>query len=208
MIDIKYKSYDEMPINIYLKLRNVLATGDDDMNKEFEVISILSGIDIDTLMECKLEEIQGITNKCSFLSTSNINITDNIKEVEVNGIKYTVCDDLKKFTVAQYVDFQNYPKDEKHLAENLSTFVVPTGKKYGEGYDIVKTIGDFNEYMPISTAISLQNFFTKKLVLSTKDTLRSLIPLMKMQMKKMKKKDMEKIETKIKELEQQYGYLL
>ena len=60
------------------------------------------------------------------------------------------------------------------LADNLSTFVIPKGKKYGEDYDVVQVIQDFNKYLDISTAISLQNFFIKKLLQSTKDTLRYL----------------------------------
>lgn len=208
MIELKYKSYDEMPIKAYIKLKDIIKSDEDEHDKELDILSVLADMPLDKLLEYNLSDIQGIIYKCSFLSETNINVKENIKKITVNGIKYKVCDDLQKFTVAQYVDFQNYPKDEEHLAENLSTFVIPVGKKYAEGYDIAKTIQDFNEYLDISTAISLQNFLIKKLVISTKDTLRYLISMMKMMMKKNKTKEAKEAVLKIKELEQKYGYLL
>lgn len=210
MIELKYNSYNEMPIEDFIRIKSILNSDNDENTKEFELISVLTGISIDDLMEMKLSDLQGITPKCAFLGEEVIQTQRNINAIVINDIKYVVCTDLKDFTVAQYVDFQNYPKDEQHLAENLSTFVVPEGKKYAEGYDIVKTISDFNKFMPISSALSLQNFFTEKLVNCTKNTLHYSLQLMKKELKKTKtsKKDKTKIMNQIKQIEQDYGYLL
>lgn len=205
MIELKYNSYEELPIEKYLELKEILQNDDDDSNKQLEIIALLADISIEQLLEQNISEIQGIANKCDFLSNKQINIKENIKTITVNNIKYTVCTDLQKFTVAQYVDFQNYPKDEKHLADNLSTFVIPKGKKYGEDYDVVQVIHDFNKYLDISTAISLQNFFIKKLLQSTKDTLRYLLPLMKMKMKKTKNPKAKEVLKQIQEIQRSYG---
>lgn len=210
MIKLKYNNYSEMTIEDFIHIKSILNSDKDENSKEFELISVLSGIPIDDLMEMKLSELQGITPKCAFLGEEVIQTQQNINAIVINGIKYIVCDDLKNFTVAQYVDFQNYPKDEQHLAENLSTFVIPEGKKYAEGYDIVKTIRDFNKFMPISSALSLQNFFTEKLVNCTKDTLHYSLQLMKKELKKtkMKKEEKTKIMNQIKQIQQDYGYQL
>lgn len=208
MIELKYNSYDELPISKYLEVKEVLNNADeeDKFTTEIELISLLCGMSVDELMEKNVQELQGITNKCAFLAEPVI-ASDKIDKVNVNGTEYVVCTNLKDFSVAQYVDFQNYPKDEQHMAENLSTFVVPKGKKYGEDYDIADTIKDFNEHMPTGTAISLQNFFIKKLVDCTKDTLRSLIPLMKREVKKTKSKKKEETLKRLQEMEEHmYGF--
>lgn len=207
MIELKYHSYDELPLNKYLEVREILNNADeeDKFTTEIELISILCGITVDELMEKNVQELQGITNKCAFLAEPVI-ASDKIDKVVVNGTEYVVCTNLKDFSVAQYVDFQNYPKDEQHMAENLSTFVVPKGKKYGEDYDIAETIKDFNEHMSIGTAISLQNFFIKKLVVCTKNILHSLIPLMKMRVKKTKSKQKAEILKRLQDLEHMYGF--
>lgn len=205
MLELKYNSYEELPIEKYLELKEILQNDDDDSNKQLEIIALLADISIEELLEQNISEIQGIANKCDFLSNKQINIKEKIKTITVNNIEYTVCTDLQKFTVAQYVDFQNYPKDEKHLADNLSTFVIPKGKKYGEDYDVVQVIQDFNKYLDISTAISLQNFFIKKLLQSTKATLRYLLPLMKMEMKKTKNPKAKEVIKQIQEIQRSYG---
>lgn len=206
MLKVKYKDYDELPIEAYIKIKGILNDGNDEMTQEMEILSVLCDIDYEKMMDLELSELKGITNSCEFLSKT-IECKDKVEDIVINGTKYVICKDLKKFTVAQYVDFQNYPKDEEHLAENLSTFIVPKGKKYNEGYDIADTIKDFNKYMSIEDAITYQNFFLKKLVLSTKSTLRYLIPLMKMTVKKTKGEEKEKILTKISQLEAMYGSL-
>lgn len=205
MLELKYNSYEELPIEKYLELKEILQNDDDDSNKQLEIIALLADISIEELLEQNISEIQGVASKCDFLANKQINIKEKIKTITVNNIEYTVCTDLQKFTVAQYVDFQNYPKDEKHLADNLSTFVIPKGKKYGEDYDVVQVIQDFNKYLDISTAISLQNFFIKKLLQSTKATLRYLLPLMKMEMKKTKNPKAKEVLEQIQEIQRSYG---
>lgn len=208
MIEIKYKNYDELTLEKYLKMKDIIVSNDNDIDKEFNLIALLADISLDEVMECNLGDIQGISNKCNWLATEHINIKGDIHEITINGVDYEVVSDLQNFSVAQYVDFQNYPKDEHHLAENLSTFVIPKGKKYGEGYDVEETISDFNKYMDISTAITLQNFFMRKLLTYIKDILHSLVQLMKMEMKKKKTKKNQEIINQIKEIQEKFGYLL
>lgn len=209
MIELKYSNYDELPIEVYLKIRKVVKDDDaDNLNRDFELIALLCDMSVDDLLKHNVEDLQGIINKCRFLTTETINIKKKIKSITLNGIKYNVITDLKDFTVAQYVDFQNYPKNEENLAQILSTFVIPKGKKYGE-YDVVSVINDFNKYMSISDAISIENFFFKKSVDCTKTTLHSSLGLMKHLVKKSKKtEEREILINQIEELQQKYGYLL
>lgn len=204
MLEVKYKNYSELPINKYLEIKEIMISDDDKFEKEMRIISILCDVSMDDLYEMELSSLQGINSNLAYLSES-IKCSDIKDSITINGKDYNVCTKVKEFTVAQYVDFQNYPKDENHMAENLSTFVVPNGKKYGEGYDIVEVINEFKEHLSIEDAVNLQNFFIKKLVNSIKDILHSLLPLMKREMKKTKNPKAQEILKTLKELDQKYG---
>lgn len=212
MIKLKYNNYSEMPLNIYFQLREIISDESlDDMEKEFHVISLLCDIPYDTLLDTNLQEIKGISDKLEFLNNFNVKPRGHIKHININNTKYDVCTDISKFSVAQYVDFQMYTSKNtnENIAEVLSTFIIPHGKKYGDGYDIVETINDFKKHIDLQTAITAQNFFTEKLAKYINNILlylRSRVILTKK--KTTKKEEMDLIAKQLQELQQTYGLLL
>lgn len=82
----------------------------------------------------------------------------------INGTKYNSNFDLTKVTVAQFIDYQNYLKeDEVKLERLLSVFFMPDGyKDYNSGYDIIKVQEDLLE-LPIAVAQSIGFFFARQL---------------------------------------------
>ena len=79
-------------------------------------------------------------------------IKDEIPDVKLkkyytlNGTKYNSNCDITRVSVAQFIDYQNYLKeDEVRLEKLLSVFFMPDGcKDYNTGYDIIKVQGGFN----------------------------------------------------------------
>lgn len=86
------------------------------------------------------------------------------KYYTLNGVKYNSNYDITKVTVAQFVDYQNYLKeDEVRLEKLLSVFFTPDGyKDYNTGYDIIKVQEDLLT-LPIDVAQSIGFFFERQL---------------------------------------------
>lgn len=211
MIKLKYTSYGKMPLNVYFKLLDILNSDYDDMEKELHIIALLADISYDELLDVNMSELTGISEKLSFLNEFKVEGKRKIKHLTINNVKYDVCTDLKDFNVSQYVDFQTYTSDNnpKQIATILSAFVIPHGKKYGEGYDVLEVINDFNEYLDLETAISIQNFFIKKLGNYIINILRYLRAQMKlMKTTKMNKSQLAQVEKQIAELQRMYGSVL
>lgn len=85
------------------------------------------------------------------------------KVYTINGTKYYSNCDITKVSVAQFIDYQNYLKeDEVRLEKLLSVFFMPEGHKdYNTGYDIIKVQADLLE-LPIPVAQSIGFFFGKQ----------------------------------------------
>lgn len=84
----------------------------------------------------------------------------------------------------------------------LSVFLIPKGKKYGEGYSIDDTIKEIGEYLSIVDAQSILFFFIILYQSLTKVTLDCSIKDLKKVMKKTKnKEEKEKLNMAIMELE-------
>lgn len=82
----------------------------------------------------------------------------------INGTKYNSNIDITKVTVAQFIDYQNYLKeDEVRLEKLLSVFFLPDGyKDYNSGYNIIKLQEDLLE-LPIATVQSIGFFLNRQL---------------------------------------------
>ena len=97
-------------------------------------------------------------------------IKDEIPEVKLkkqytlNGTKYNSNCDITRVSVAQFIDYQNYLKeDEVRLEKLLSVFFMPDGyKDYNTGYDIIKVQEDLLE-LPIPVAQSIGFFLGRQL---------------------------------------------
>lgn len=85
------------------------------------------------------------------------------KTYTINGTTYNSNCDITKVTVAQFIDYQNYLKeDEVRLEKLLSVFFMPEGSKdYNTGYDIIKVQEDLL-LLPIDVAQSIGFFFGKQ----------------------------------------------
>ena len=159
------------------------------------LINILFGIDA---LKLKTSELNKYIEQMKFLNTTppKMKIRDKYK---LGENWYILKRNLKDFTVAQWIDFQNFLKngsDTDNYANLLSVFFLPEGKdvkEYGEGYDREQVRQDINNHLSIADANSIAGFFLTyhkaSLIASLISTKRKIMktPLEKKEKKKIKK---------------------
>lgn len=217
MIELKYKSWNDISINTFNKLKDIRVNSNDTievLDSNITLLSILCDVDEDTIASLTTSEFSTLLSQTKFLSTlPKVKIQDTYT---INGNEYKVFLTLKDMSVAQYIDFQTFYKDQdKYYKELLACFLIPKGKKYGEDYDIQKVIDDIGNHLSIVDANSILFFFVLLFQSLTKATLTYSIRQMKKARKKMNKEEQEKIDLAIAEMkramtlvENGYGYTL
>lgn len=157
------------------------------------LINILFGIDA---LKLKTTELNKYVNDLKFLNTTLPKM--KLKDKYLLGENwYILRRNLKDFTVAQWIDFQNFLKngsDTDNFANLLSVFFLPEGQtEYGEGYNIEEVRQDINNYLSIADANSIASFFLlyrkTLLITSLLSTKRKILkaPLEKKEKKKIKR---------------------
>lgn len=114
------------------------------------------------------------------------------KHYTLNGTKYNSNCDITRVSVAQFIDYQNYLKeDEVRLEKLLSVFFMPDGcKDYNTGYDIIKVQEDLMD-LPITVAQNIGFFLGRQFKLFFLIFRYYLIKqVKKLKMEKTKKKEM------------------
>lgn len=206
-MELKYKNWKEISINTFKKLQDVISdvpvTDDEtlnNINSNIAMLSVLCDVDEDTIASLSTSEFVKLVNDSNFLSDMpKVKITD---KYIINGNEYEVFLSLKNMSVAQYIDFQTFYKEQdKYYRELLACFLIPKGMKYGEGYDMDKVVADIGEHLSIVDANSIMFFFVLLYRSLTKVTLNCSIRDMKKMMRKEKNKEQRmKMEQAIMEL--------
>lgn len=217
MIELKYKSWKEISVNTFNKLKDIKVNSNDSLellDSNIALLSILCDVDEDTIVSLTTSEFSTLLNQTAFLSTlPKVKIQDTYT---INGNEYEVFLTLNDMSVAQYIDFQTFYKDQdKYFKELLACFLIPKGKKYGDGYDIQKVKEDIGNHLSIVDANSILFFFVLLYQSLTKAMLTYSIRQMKKARKKMNKEEQEKIDLAIAETKRAmtlvgngYGYTL
>ena len=217
MIELKYKSWNDISINTFNKLKEIKINSNDSLellDSNIALLSILCDVDEDTIADLTTSEFSTLLSQTTFLKDMpKVKIQEYYK---INGKEYQVFLSLKNMTVSQYIDFQTFYKDQdKYYKELLACFIIPKGKKYGEDYDVQEVIDDIGNHLSIVDANSILFFFVLLFQSLTKATLTYSIRQMKKARKKMNKEEQEKIDMAIAEMKRAmtlvgngYGYTL
>lgn len=112
-------------------------------------------------------------------------------EYTLNGRVYNSNFDLTVVTASQFIDYQNYCKEEQpDFSKLLSVFFIPEGHKYNDGYDMKQVQEDLLD-LDICTVQSASFFFGKQLAVFANLFQRYLIKTVKkMKLPKAKKKEL------------------
>ena len=196
-------NYNDLTVGKYQEIKAVI---DGEVVEEYatniSLVAILADMTEDEVMSLDLKEYKVLNQKLTFLMEEPPRrmVADKYK---IGGFELETMLAVDKMTVAQYVDYQTFVKDmDKYLVEMLSIFLIPKGKKYNEGYDIVEVQKAIRDNLSIVDAMSLSAFFLLWYQSLTKATLISLTKKLKRMKRKMKEKEqIQKMEEAIANLE-------
>ena len=201
MIELKYKSWKEITIKVFDKIKEIKIENDYSqekmLDKNVELLSVLCDCTEEDIINLPLTQFNELLKQTEFLKElPKVNMND---AYTINGTVYEVHRNLRDMKTSQYIDFQSLSKEkEKNFANILACFLIPKGKSYGEGYDVINVAEDIYNYFNIVDARSIMFFFTLQFHTLTRVMLTYSIKKMKRATKKSKSKEME---AKIKELE-------
>lgn len=134
----------------YIQIENIYNTENDIIDKTVAIISILFDIDYDNNMS--LQDYYNYLNQITFLKEPIP--TADVKKQYGN---YSLDKNLSNITLTQFIDFKTYAL-QNDIIGCISVFLIPTGCKYLEGYNI-EEIKDFVGKMSIIECLSIYQFF-------------------------------------------------
>lgn len=201
-MELKYKNWNDITIGVYNKLNKLLKfepTDDvvmDELNLTIQILSVLCDVDEDVIGDLTRSEFAELAAQSAFLQElPKVKIKD---EYWINDKLYQVQFNVQDMTMAQYIDYQTFIKEQdKYMSNILACFLIPKGKKYGDGYNLQEVVNDIENYFSIVDAHSVCFFFTLLFQSLTKVMLTYLVKKMKKGMKKMTQEEKEKTQEAI-----------
>lgn len=145
--DIKYRTL--------LDIREA-ANIEDENERVYAIMEAVFGEDVLNL------PLKDFNEKCKELQFLQKEIPNDlhVKDIKVNGREYYFDGILGKITTAQYIDFQNYQKNNDEQ-KSFSVFIIPKGHKYNDGYDMDQVFKDILD-MPVPVLFSASFFFSRQ----------------------------------------------
>lgn len=154
--------YNNLPISKYQRILEVLKTRKDDIDAHAAILAILNDKTEEEVLNLPLADYQRLSENAAFLLEEMPKFKGRVsKEYRIGDMVLVPTTNVKKFTAAQYIDYQTLIKEEGKLIELVSVVLIPKGHSYMEGYDIAdvhETIGQ----MPVQDVAELSAFFLKK----------------------------------------------
>ena len=181
-------SYKEMTLQMYEHLSKIAESDTDDIEKQIQMVSVLTGKTTKEVEDLPISVYHDLAKKTVFLMRE-----PEIEQIKSNTVKinervYVITNDVTKITTAQYIDFQEYMKQGKNLANVLSTLLVPKGEKYGDA-DFLEVKKDI-ERLPICTALGLYAFFLQRFAKLIGNMLHCSMSALKSEEEKTKAKEL------------------
>lgn len=181
-------SYKEMTLQMYEHLSKIAESDTDDIEKQIQMVSVLTGKSVKEVEDLPISVYHDLAKKTVFLMREPAVEQIKSNTVKINERVYVITNDVTKITTAQYIDFQEYMKQGKNLANVLSTLLVPKGEKYGEA-DFMEVKKDI-ERLPICTALGLYAFFLRRFAKLIGNMLHCSMSALKSEEEKTKAKEL------------------
>lgn len=154
-------SYDKLTLGKYMEIQAISADDNlEEIDKQSQILSVLTGMDVEEVLHLPIVEYKHLVARASFLGPEHINYHPVAKKYLVGGFELVPVKDFRRIETCQYIDFQTYAPDlDKYLVEFLSVILVPKGRRYNEGYDIIEVQKAIRDGMSVSDGVSLAGFF-------------------------------------------------
>ena len=129
---------------------------EDENERAFAIMEAVFGEDV---LDLPLKDFNEKCKELQFLQKEIPNDL-HVKDIKVNGREYYFDGLLGKITTAQYIDFQNYQKNNDEQ-KSFSVFIIPKGHKYNDGYDMEQVFNDILD-IPVPVLFSASFFFSRQ----------------------------------------------
>lgn len=157
----------------------------DEVDKQVRIISLLSDISEDELLNMPITDYSLLAARIAFLHRE-VELSPIAQSYLVGGFDLVPVTDMRKITTAQYIDFQSFHKAglEDHFAEVLSCLLVPRGCKYAQDYDVAEVQEAIRKNMSVREGCSLYAFF----LVSSRESIRDILTFSRSEAKQIKDK--------------------
>lgn len=158
-------TWNNVTISDYVQINKILNDQNlTNLQKSVSLVSIITGIPERDIYNLPIDESSKLISKLEFLNDVNIDTNPRYKTLYIGETKYEVLTDITKLTTAQFIDYQSLSSltPEELLPAALSIFLIPEGKKYGEGYDITVLRKKIYEKLNFVVAQQLVGFIISK----------------------------------------------
>lgn len=212
MIKLNKKSFKDINLKEYKKIVEISQRElDSDIEKEIAILSVLMDVSENEIYNLPLMELKSLLSEIEWVKHYEFKPT-KIKhnKMIIDGVEYEINPDINKFTVAQYLDFQNFwDKRNEYMGNLLAVFIVPKGHKYNEGYDVIELADKLEEVFSLDDWNNVCFFFLKNWWSSTKASIMSSDWLLKKMIRRTKDEVKKKELINLREqLQQQINNLL
>ena len=167
-------NYRDLPVGKYEEIVKLCETEMSEYERRVAIVASLAGLTEDEVLHLPLETFTDFSARSRFIEKEcPENMIPGVsKNYPIGGFVLLPVTDIRKITAAQYIDFQTFAQDrENKTVELLSCFLIPRGKEYNEGYDVLEVHKAIREEMSVAEALALLAFFFKGWLLSIRNTL-------------------------------------
>lgn len=177
-------NWTKVTVGKYEEIRRITNSGRDVTEVNTELLSVLTDIDVEDLLDMPLMRYNNLLQCTGFLYDEIPQRMVATKYV-LGGVTFDVMLNIEKMTAAQFIDYQNYIKDiDNNLVPLISIFLIPQGYKYNDGYNIIEMQNIIRNNLCIIDANALAAFFLRWYESLLKATVSYLIKKVKRLMKK------------------------
>ena len=173
-MELKKKSFKDINLKDYKKIVEINNRElDSNLEKDIAVLSVLLGVEESEVYNLSIVELRSLIEQINWVYEYDFKPTGKlVNKLKIDGIEYTVNPDINSFTVSQYMDFQNFwDKRNERMGNLLAVFVIPAGKKYNEGYDVIELADRLEEIFTLDDWNNVCFFFLKNYLTSIKASL-------------------------------------
>lgn len=176
MIQLKYKSWEDITIPVYQEIIDIAKggeVGEERFNdREIDILAVLCDSDRESLGNLLIDDYAKLVREAAFLHKIPFYLVPNT--VTLRGVEYKVVVDMSKFTLAQYTEYNALRADAStKIASLLACLFIPTtAKHYADGYDVSEVVQAIEAELPYYKAYGILNFFHAAQSLSLANTLR------------------------------------
>lgn len=176
--EINKYSWENITISTYFKILDILSDESlSEIDKQVSLVSLIEGITEDEVLNMPIQEAGNRFSKLIFLNSFNLIPNYKPKKIKIGELELKVIEDTGSISTGQFIDYQAWvvkPFNES-MDKLLSIFLIPVGKKYNDGYDLIEVQNTIRECMTFREAQSLLNFILAKYLKLFRTSLRYLV---------------------------------